>query len=362
MRIALVVSAYAPAVGGVENHVRQLATGLAARDDVTVVTHLLDPKHPPAESDDGVEIRRFPLTVSATNYRYSTALGRFLRRDGKDFDVVHVHSYHTLVGVNALLAGVDPLVFTPHYHGTGHTKFRALLHKPYRFVGERVIRRCRAIVCVSRAEAAQVSADFPGSAGRVVVIPNGTSPSHPSTDALRSSPAGPSDVVSVGRLETYKRTDLLIRAVASLPPPTRVIVIGDGPARPHLENLVHDLRLDDRVVLAGRLPQETVNAALGGTGVVASMSEHEAFGLSVADGLAAGARVVASDLPAHREVAALGGRPDLVTLVPGGDPEALARAVGAALRAGRPPHPARLPSWDDVVRQTRDVYAEVGAA
>ena len=361
MRVVLVVSAFSPAIGGVERHVEQLAAGLAARgDEVTVATHRLRPGAPPVERrDDGVLVRRFPLTVPAANYRFSAALGGYLRASRDRFDVVHVHSYHTLVGLSALLAGAGPLVLTPHYHGTGHTPFRALLHRPYRVLGRRLLERSRAVVCVSRAEALRLAADFPAARDRIVVIPNGTRLPAPSARALAECPAGAGDVASIGRLEHYKRNDLLVEAIARVPAPARLVLVGEGPARTALARQAERLGVGDRVTLTGRLPGDDLAAVLARAGVVASMSEHEAFGLSVADGLAAGARVVASDLPAHREVAALTDRP-AVTLVPPGDVARLAGALAGAVAAGRPAHPARLPSWEDVVTRTRAVYTEEG--
>jgi glycosyltransferase involved in cell wall biosynthesis len=358
VRVALIVSAYEPAVGGVERHVQSLATGLsAAGDHVTVVTHQLDRRALRVEERDGVTIRRFPLTVPAANYRYSAALGVFLRRHRRQFDAVHVHSYHTLVGLSAVLAGMDRMVFTPHYHGTGHTAFRALLHKPYRLIARRLMGRSDTIVCVSRAEAALIGADFPASADRVLVIPNGTRVATPSADALREAAAGPGDVVSVGRLEEYKRHDLLVRAMALLPRPARLVIVGQGPARDALQRLAVQLGLADRVVLTGRLSQDGVDAVLASAGVVASMSELEAFGLSVADGLAAGARVVASDIAAHREVVAMGSDTGAARLIHGADPRAVAVALRQGLADGRPQRPAHLPTWEDVVVRTRRVYA-----
>ena len=38
--------------------------------------------------------------------------------------------------------------------------------------------------------------------------------------------------------------------------------------------------------------------------VVVSLSTRESFGLSLAEGIAAGAAIVASEIPAHREMAA----------------------------------------------------------
>lgn len=371
-RVALVTTAFAPAVGGVEHHVGRLAAGLvAAGDDVTVLTHRLSEDDPEHEvRDDGVRVRRFPQVVSATDYRWSAVLLRHLWQHRDRYDVVHAHSYHALAALNATLSGARPLVFTPHYHGTGHTRFRALLHTPYRLLGRQIVRRSQALICVSEGEADLVRADFPWAADQIVVIPNGAQRPTPSAQAAARSAVTSRDVVTVGRLVEYKGVDRLVAAVPHLPQDVRLVVVGDGPDRERLAALAEQAGVASRVRLLGRVDDDDLAAALTRGGVVASLSRHEAFGLCLADGLAAGAPVVASDIPAHREVLRLAGlaAQDVETsLVPAGtdgdDPHtnapALAAALSAALERGRSTAASPLPTWTEVVDRTRAVYDRV---
>jgi glycosyltransferase involved in cell wall biosynthesis len=59
-------------------------------------------------------------------------------------------------------------------------------------------------------------------------------------------------VLSVGRLERTKRVDLLLEAAAERPS-LRFVVAGEGPERERLEELMRRLRLNGRVVFAGRV-------------------------------------------------------------------------------------------------------------
>jgi glycosyltransferase involved in cell wall biosynthesis len=59
-------------------------------------------------------------------------------------------------------------------------------------------------------------------------------------------------ILSVGRLDRAKRTELLIEAVAQ-EAGLRAIVVGEGPDRERLENLARQRNLDGRVTFAGRL-------------------------------------------------------------------------------------------------------------
>ena len=80
----------------------------------------------------------------------------------------------------------------------------------------------------------------------------------------------------------------------------------------------------------------------------------------MADGLAAGARVVASAIPAHREVGRLAGADAPIVYVDPANTGEFAAALAAALAMGRPSAgQVRLPSWGDVVEQVRELYGEV---
>ncbi|GAA4590966.1 glycosyltransferase involved in cell wall biosynthesis [Actinoplanes octamycinicus] len=352
MRIGVVCNAYHPDIGGVETHVRRLCAGLAAAgDDVEVLT-----QHAARSTAtvDGVLVRRFPLTVPARDYRVSMPLWRWLRRHGGDYDVLHTHSYHALVSLGASLGRHrTPLVFTPHYHGTGHTRLRAALHPMYRPFGRRIMSRAGRIVCVTGAERDLVLRDFPETAGRIAVIPNGTDP-RPVVPGRR---AGVRGILCVGRLEHYKRVDRVIRAMVPLGPAYRLDVVGDGPARSALKQLAGRLGVAGRVDFHGRLDDAAFAGCLARTSAAVSASAHEAFGMTVADALAAGIPTVAAPIPAHQELAGLAGSTAWLRLTDPEDTEALAGALRDAVAAGRSATPAPLPTWADVVTATRDVYS-----
>jgi glycosyltransferase involved in cell wall biosynthesis len=361
MRIAQVVASYYPQLGGVQTHVRQLAEGCAAAgDDVTVLTHQHGTE-PAEEVEGGVRVLRFPRTVRSAAYPLSPGLFRYLRRHAGGFDVVHAHSYHTLSSQAAARSG-RPVVFTPHYHGTGHTPLAAALHRAYRPAGARLFAAARAVICVSAAERELVVRDFPAAAGKAVVIPNGTV-APPAARTPGPAPGQPPLVLTVGRLERYKNVDLVIRAVRALPSAATLVVAGTGPDMSRLGDVARSGEPGWPVRFAGRVPDAELAALFAQASVVTSASDHEAFGLVLADGLLAGARVVASGIPAHREVGELAGPGAPVTFADPRDTPRFAAALEAALRLGRvPAGRVRLPSWADVTGLTRDVYARAGSA
>ena len=76
--------------------------------------------------------------------------------------------------------------------------------------------------------------------------------------------------------------------------------------------------------------------------------------------LASGARVVASDIPAHRDIRAR--TAGAITLVPlDADPATLASALGHALNEPSP-SVQQIPTWDEVTTRTLDVYRGLASA
>jgi glycosyltransferase involved in cell wall biosynthesis len=75
---------------------------------------------------------------------------------------------------------------------------------------------------------------------------------HPPPHAEQLHPGEYGDyVLVVGRLESLKRTDLAIRALAHVPPDTRLVIVGTGAQRDALEMVARDAGVGDRVVFAG---------------------------------------------------------------------------------------------------------------
>jgi glycosyltransferase involved in cell wall biosynthesis len=369
LRIAHVVASYQPRIGGVETHVRRLAEGCAeAGDEVTVLTHQVEGA-PASDRIGAVRVRRFPLTVNSRNYPLSLSLFRHLRSHTADFDVIHVHSYHTLVGHAAHGCSL-PLVFTPYYHGTGHTPLRAFLHRLYRPAGAWQFRAADAVICLSTAERDLVVQDFPGVAGKAVTIPSGTDPkllardgARPVLDEPRDDPLDASSdeplVLTVGRLERYKNVDLIIDAFRALPSSAILVVVGDGPDRARLERRAGTGRSAWPVRFTGRISDAALGRLFARATVVASASDHEAFGIVLAEGLASGARVVASDIPAHVALARLAGPDAPVALADPRDTRKFTELIAASLSAGRRADDLKLPSWADVVADTRELYSQV---
>ena len=144
-------------------------------------------------------------------------------------------------------------------------------------------------------------------------------------------------VLSVSRLSDEKDIPTLLRAFEQLHaqrPHTRLLLAGDGPARPALQALVEQRKLGATVALVGRVqgPQQWMQRAA----VFALASQYEGFGNVLVEALASGCPVVSTDCPVGPREILAGGR--FGSLVPVGDWQAMAQALCRAIdHPGLPP-------------------------
>jgi glycosyltransferase involved in cell wall biosynthesis len=137
-------------------------------------------------------------------------------------------------------------------------------------------------------------------------------------------------VVCIARLRREKGHGTLLQAFGKVRaelPDARLVLVGDGPMRAAIEAEAIRLGVAGAVEFAGAIPD--IWPCLADADVFALASDREAFGIAVAEAMAAGLPVVAP---------ATGGIFDLVDpgvtgdIFPPGDADGLARRLLAVLR------------------------------
>jgi glycosyltransferase involved in cell wall biosynthesis len=142
-------------------------------------------------------------------------------------------------------------------------------------------------------------------------------------------PGQPPVLLAAGRLHPQKDYPTLLRAFASLRKERelRLAILGEGHERPRLEQLIGGLGLGADVRLLGF--QKNPFAFMARAAVFVLSSAWEGLGNVLIEALACGCPVVSTDCPHGPSEVLEKGR--YGALVPVGDPEKLARAIGAAL-------------------------------
>jgi phosphatidylinositol alpha-mannosyltransferase len=230
----------------------------------------------------------------------------------EDFDVVHLHEpLAPGPTMTALLFASAPLVGT--FHAAGESA-------AYRYLTMAVKRMARRldVRCAVSPDAVDLAQRYLG--GTYEQIFNAIEVERFATGAAH--PAEGPTIFFLGRHEPRKGLEVLLTALADLPPEVRVWVGGDGPQSTELrERFGHDQRIE----WLGRISDEDRNARLRGCTVYCSPSVRgESFGMVLLEAMAAGTALVASDLDGHRNVATDGVD---ALLAPVGDPVGLAKSL-----------------------------------
>jgi len=125
---------------------------------------------------------------------------------------------------------------------------------------------------------------------------------HAAASRSRRPPGDPLRVLMVARLDPIKDQATLIRAFAAARQPGwQLQLVGEGSERPRLVALACELGLDPAQLLLGR--RADIPELLGQADLFAfSTTAAEGFGIALIEALAAGLPVIASDVPACREV------------------------------------------------------------
>lgn len=167
----------------------------------------------------------------------------------------------------------------------------------------------------------------------------------------------------IGRLVDLKWVDILLRAFARILELNQKItlkldIVGDGPERKNLEKLAKELHLEKKVVFHGPKPVEYVRQEfLPSLHIFVNPSFQEWLPTTVIEALAAGCRVVATDVGGTREIL----RYASFTLVAPRSIRALSDGIEnqVEILSKEPSRllPVSLFSWEQTFREVGELYS-----
>ena len=328
MRILHLYKDYFPVLGGIENHLRDLARMQVRRGhDVTVLVTGPAPRTV-EEDDQGVRVIKVPRFAVVASTPLSFAFYDQVRRLAAD--VTHVHMPYP-VGETAqrFLGRTGRVVLSYHSDVVKQRGLLALYAPILRHV------MARADVIIASTEPYVRSSPFLRDfADKTVIVPLGIDPARfrdPDAGAVARLRArlGAADAVlfvSVGRLRYYKGLDVAIRALA-LVPGARLVLVGTGPMEAEWRALTIATGVADRVTFAGDIGDDELPLWFAAGDVYLSSASHrsEAFGISILEGMASGRAAITTELGTGTSFINRHGVSGLV--VPAGDAPALAAAM-----------------------------------
>ena len=289
-RARLLVVVTLAETGGAQAYVRDLIPGLIDTFDITVAAHGPGPLAEAVRERGAafVPLRHVRRPISPIRDILGIIeLWRLCRR----IRPIIVHANSSKAGIlgriAAWLARVPIRVFTAH--GWAFNSRSGLTSRLYLWADRLVLPITTKVVCVSETDRLAGLASRVCTSENTVTIFNGVEPrleiDRPVRDRVR--------IASVGRLAYQKNFELLVRASALVDHESfELQIMGDGPDREMLQELVDKLDLHANVTLVGEVPD--VVDRLADADIFALSSRFEGLPISVLEAMSAGLPVVST--------------------------------------------------------------------
>ena len=286
--------------GGVQMHIRDLAEYFMAKGhEVSVLTPAIEDEFLPSWVQSSGRPLAIPYNGAVARVSFGPVATLRVRKwiSEGGFDLLHLHEPAIpSLSLLACWAAEGPMVGT--FHATAPRQKAIFAVGP---ILEPAIEKLSARIAVSEMARETLTEHL---ATNAIVIPNGIN--HGFFKEAKPNPEWMgSSIGFVGRFdEPRKGLDILIKAIPEIVkanPNLRIIVAGPGESEDVLKGVEQSIR--NRFVFLGRVSDDDKARLLKSVDLyVAPNTGGESFGIILAEAMAAGTAVAASDLPAFRAV------------------------------------------------------------
>ena len=325
--ICLVTIEYWPSVGGVAVSVRRLVRTLVGRGyEVHVVVPLFDgsgPATPTRSAEDGATVHRVAMNLASGLQEASLEFVRFVRELDREFRFALFHSFFLVKAYAcALVAGKRPVLVSIR-GGDMVTQH----HPSIRATAVFSLQKARWVTSVNQVQLDDLQ-KLVDLTGRSSVLRNGIAPV-PADSRWTPERRIRGTVGTVGQFRRVKDIPLLVRAYAAVDPALRreLRLIGtftEAAEERWSRTLMHELGIEEQVVITGPQPRERVLDSLASLHVYVQSSAFEGLPNALLEAAACAVPLVATAVGGMKEVLRDG---ENALVVPHGDPPALARAI-----------------------------------
>lgn len=288
MKILQVSSVFPPHIGGLEKCIYEISKRLAQQGHEIVVFTTNFPQGRSHEFKDGIVIHRIPVLFTIFKAPLAIFFNHIMREKA---DLVHVHIPPIFGALSSAIFGKIkkvPVVLTYHNDTVGNSAIQRFIAKIYNVVQNGLILKNVTLITVP-SQAYKIELAKRGINGdKIRVINHGIDSSHVNerVDASeikkRFGIHGEKLVLSIGALDKRKGVEFLIKAVPRISEEiknVKVLIVGNGSEKRNLENLAHDLNVDDKVFFTGYVSDEELVALYALADVFVLPSLYESFGL-----------------------------------------------------------------------------------
>jgi len=316
LRIAMIGQKSIPArFGGIETHVEQLSTRLAARGHGVWVYCRNRFKPAPEElaatqgftrGSDGLAYKNVGLVyrpsintkhLDAATHAFLCAAESALRWQ---FDIVHFHGIGPSAFVPVARFGGRAVLSTVHALDWRQVKWGKWAKRAILKGEDTGVRSSDGVIAVSRIIADYVEKRY---GVRARYIPNGASilPPRIPNAIRRWGLEGNDYILTVGRIIPDKGLHHLIEAFKGVPSPLRLVIVGSESPWTDYSRRLEEMA-DGRVIFTGDLYGETLEEMYSNCRLYVLASEIEGLPITVCEAMAFGRCVLLSDIPENAEV------------------------------------------------------------
>ena len=351
MRILHLYKDYFPVLGGIENHIKCLAEGMAGRGHDVSVLVTNTGRGDVAETVNGVQVVKVSRYFNISSAPIGLGMAGELRRLGRDAQIVHLHApYPPGELAQLLVAAGQRTVITWHsdiVKQAGLLRFYAPFLRAALQQADKILVASPPYIQSS----AFLRPIYERTPERIAVVPfgfdlarfapNPTFAPSPTVGegrgwgseaaAIRAR-CGPGPLVLfVGRMRYYKGLHVLVEAMAKVEN-ARCLIVGVGPLEAEIRSQVAALGLAERVFFAGEVDDADLPAYYRAADIFCLPSVHrsEALGIVLLEAMASGLPLISTELGTGTSWVNLHETTGLV--VPPEDADALAAAIDQLAR------------------------------
>jgi len=306
----MIAERYPPYVGGAPYCVHQMTTELSRLGHKIVVVTCSAPNAPKHENIDEIKIQRIPywdfprLKGVSFIVNASRKSRKLVQEDHAD--IIHAHSgISGVIGYSCKKATLRPLVLT--FHGLIFPD--TLTSKISLTVDRYVTHHADFITFDSRPMQEQFVEEFDLEREKTCYIPNAvdTGLFKPMNVDRKTWGITERDIclLYVGRLVKMKGLQILLesfkeasREVEML----KLLIVGDGPLRGELVEKTREYGLVNQVLFLGPISPNELPSIYAASDIAVLPSAYEGLSRMLLEAMACGKAVIASDIPANREL------------------------------------------------------------
>jgi phosphatidylinositol alpha-1,6-mannosyltransferase len=286
-RTLVVTNDFPPRPGGIQSYLHALATRLPAHELVVYAPswEAGSGSHPEFDADQPFDVVRHPGSLMLPTPAVARRAREIIRAEGCESVWFGAAAPLALLAPRLRDAGVRRIVASTHGHEVGWSML-PVARQALRRIGT----TCDVITYVSRYTRSRFASAF-GPMAALEHLPSGVDteqfrPDQGAREEIRAR-HGLGDrptVVCVSRLVPRKGQDMLITALPELRkrvPDVALLLVGGGPYRKHLTEMVDDLGVGDNVVITGSVPWQELPAHYNAGDVFAMPARTRGKGLDV---------------------------------------------------------------------------------